>query len=461
MAATLYKREGYEYKTYFINKIKTNTFNDKEIYLLSSVVELLNDGYKLETKYRNSNACYIYNDFCEFEYYALLFSKSEDYEYINIMFDDEVNSNDLSDYIASNEIIQNKISTGYTINQYYTITRHTTNSINSSQYTTYAGVGLNLYIGENNTNDKVEEKNNKTEVRQDKNAIGAHGDEKGNPEPEEIGIVDYSALWWDSSITYQNYSSGFSDYSYSANSDALFYFDLYYEALKKAGYDIQSVDSITVSEINELVYKISGEYLPLEDWYNNMSEISYDSIMNSDFYILGSLKKYLSSEYSWLWATTYWTRTSTPGLDYLYFIDTLGDLCAQKFCASAVGAGLRPVVTIAIDNIVFRIDTKTDGNGTIQTTHVEAEEGTEVQFTVTPNKGYVLGKVVVTDNNGNTITFIDYTFTMPNSNVTIEVTFLPENPETYTFIGIIFFVILGGSIALFLYSKTKVKKINE
>ena len=106
-------------------------------------------------------------------------------------------------------------------------------------------------------------------------------------------------------------------------------------------------------------------------------------------------------------------------------------------------------------NIIHNVYVKTDGNGTVVATKNEAGYGEEVTFTITPNEGYVLGVVKVTDANGNVVTFTDYTFTMPNADVTIEVTFYVENPETYAFIGIVVLALFGGSIALYLRNKNK------
>ena len=128
----------------------------------------------------------------------------------------------------------------------------------------------------------------------------------------------------------------------------------------------------------------------------------------------------------------------------LFFVDTLGELCSMYYCQPAVGAGIRPVVTISAKDLVYSVTTKTDGNGTIESTHVHAEKGEIIKFVITPNEGYVLSEVKVTDEKGNVITFTENTFTMPEANVTIEATFTVENSETSTsniIIAIIFLII--------------------
>ena len=79
--------------------------------------------------------------------------------------------------------------------------------------------------------------------------------------------------------------------------------------------------------------------------------------------------------------------------------------------------------------IPLTIETKTDGNGTV-TAVASSRYGEDVSFTVSPKEGFVLGEVKVTDEFGNVVIFNDYHFTMPNANVVIDVTFLPENSET-------------------------------
>lgn len=63
-----------------------------------------------------------------------------------------------------------------------------------------------------------------------------------------------------------------------------------------------------------------------------------------------------------------------------------------------------------------------------------AEEGDTVTITADPDNGYVVDDVIVTDKNGDDIRVRDrgdgeYTFTMPDSKVTVEVTFVEEGDE--------------------------------
>lgn len=68
-------------------------------------------------------------------------------------------------------------------------------------------------------------------------------------------------------------------------------------------------------------------------------------------------------------------------------------------------------------------------NGTVTVSPKSASKGATVTITVTPDEGYELGELTVTDQNGNDIALTDagegkYTFTMPGSRVTVEATFV-------------------------------------
>ena len=177
-------------------------------------------------------------------------------------------------------------------------------------------------------------------------------------------------------------------------------------------------------------------------------------------------KYYLPEEYNWLWSTTYWTRTKPANTEdelRLFFIDTEGDLCDASYCEVSVGAGIRPVITISASDIIYKVKTKTDGNGTVEADHIEAENGTEVKFTVMPKDGFELKEVKVTDSNGNVITFTENTFTMPNANVTIEATFvkIEKNPNTLTFVGYLIIGILFVSAMGIIAYSDKMKEFNR
>ncbi|WP_314024419.1 InlB B-repeat-containing protein [Filifactor alocis] len=89
----------------------------------------------------------------------------------------------------------------------------------------------------------------------------------------------------------------------------------------------------------------------------------------------------------------------------------------------------------------YNITTKTDKHGTVEA-RSKAKEGTEVSVTVSPDKGYKLDEITVTDRRGRDIKIKEtnrenrYKFTMPARDVTVEATFKqikqeqPSKPTT-------------------------------
>lgn len=298
----------------------------------------------------------------------------------------------------------------------------------------------NLYVGKNYYEDHIEDIETERVLQSDK-AIGAHGGEHGRPVYPEIAVTRFYTLNQNFSDFGKPYGNNvFVDAQLEPESPdgaiALTALNSYEESLKEIGLSIKDKNLITISEINELTKKITGEYLPLNEWSNNIhTGSSYNYGGDTHVTVVGNLKDFLAKKYSWLWSTTYWTRTLVEvevheSNGYVFFIDTLGDVCEAYECNVAVGAGIRPVITFTADQLNYIIETKTDGNGELKTEKKIATGGEEIEFTVTPNKGYVLSSVKVTDATGKTIIFKNNIFTMPNANVLIEATFEKVNPET-------------------------------
>lgn len=433
--------ETEEYLEYILKKElgydnKTLIFEDKNItfheYLNSKEVkELFADGYEMEGAYSYNEEC-LDNQACKSKYYGGAFSKSIYYENKIIIFDEPVDSRtqSIDEYLEYYEEYQDYMNKGYEFYEYYYDTYTYVEDTTSTTYRLYSGVSL-----------YIEDENFKEKVYQDETAIGAHGDEKGNPIPEEIGITE--PMYMTGERDENAYSTYFYDITYYDDDDAYYYIDAYNYTLESEGFNIVDINTLTVGELNELVKSITSKELPLAEWYENATETKYNQMTGSDYLVLGSIKESIPSEYSWLWGTTYWLRTMDESYN-LFFVDTLGELCSMYYCQPAVGAGIRPVVTISAKDLVYSVTTKTDGNGTIESTHVHAEKGEIIKFVITPNEGYVLSEVKVTDEKGNVITFTENTFTMPEANVTIEATFTVENSETSTsniIIAIIFLII--------------------
>ena len=71
-------------------------------------------------------------------------------------------------------------------------------------------------------------------------------------------------------------------------------------------------------------------------------------------------------------------------------------------------------------------------NGSVAVSPKTASKGSTVTITVTPDSGYVLETISVTDKNGNDLKLTDkgngkYTFTMPGGKVEVKVTFMEDN----------------------------------
>ena len=118
--------------------------------------------------------------------------------------------------------------------------------------------------------------------------------------------------------------------------------------------------------------------------------------------------------------------------------------------------------TVMYYEFPFEIKTKTDGNGDIEITTATADSGEKIEFEIKPKEGYKLDKVVVIDENGNKVTFNDYKFTMPSSNVSIEATFVVDNPNTSTsiYVFILAVLLIIGILTIKKY-KTKIDFINN
>ena len=94
-------------------------------------------------------------------------------------------------------------------------------------------------------------------------------------------------------------------------------------------------------------------------------------------------------------------------------------LYAQWTAIPSSGGVTPPTHDITVDS---------GSHGDVEIWPEEAKQGTTVTITATPDKGYEVDEVIVTDENGKEITVTDkgdgkYTFMMPGSDVTIEVTF--------------------------------------
>lgn len=224
--------------------------------------------------------------------------------------------------------------------------------------------------------------------------------------------------------------------------------------------DYDSTGIITLQDINsnELWTK---EYTDYKEFINTIFVGNYivtigikelDDQSSSDIVVIdldGNIVQTIKNDNSYYYLTatsngfmiTNYSEEYNNGNDGLSYIDNV-------------------TITTEVYQLFYDIETKISGKGTIETIE-QAGAGDNITFTVNPEKGYVLDKVVVTDKAGNKITFTDYTFTMPSYDVTIEVTFVPENPDTEDIAIIACIAIIICGIIGTIYSIRKIRWLNS
>lgn len=86
----------------------------------------------------------------------------------------------------------------------------------------------------------------------------------------------------------------------------------------------------------------------------------------------------------------------------------------------------------------------------------KAIAGTIVKLNITPKDGYLLKKIIIKDESDNKIEITDNSFTMPNSEVTIEAIFAKvANPETVAAWYLVLGIVLLISVATYIINKQK------
>lgn len=122
--------------------------------------------------------------------------------------------------------------------------------------------------------------------------------------------------------------------------------------------------------------------------------------------------------------------------EYIEVSDTAITIYAKKFSTYAIGyteegtEPTPPTPPVGGDNgpTVYTITGADTENGAMTISRKTASKGTTVTITVTPDEGYVLSGLTVTDKSGKEIAVTEkngkYTFTMPASNVTVSACFV-------------------------------------
>lgn len=124
-------------------------------------------------------------------------------------------------------------------------------------------------------------------------------------------------------------------------------------------------------------------------------------------------------------------QVTTEPTNY-YFETKNGKLTVSKWGGGGGGYS-EPVYDVTV--------TDSNSNGTVDVSPKSASEGDTVTITVTPDKGYTLETVTVTDKNGNELDITDlgngkYSFEMPAGNVTIETSFMEDNAIINAFVDV-------------------------
>ena len=293
------------------------------------------------------------------------------------------------------------------------------------------------------------EKSNDEPIKQSSKAIGAHGSVLGQPEYPEYGIVRSQYELGLASFNHtENYSGGYNDVIIDEeelndenNTNYLPSLKGYKNTL--SDYNIESIDLMTIKDLDNIVYKLTNNHLPLESWLTGWQVVQGT---HGEYNIMGSFKDYLPEGYEWLYGTTYWTKSNlgTDADRYEIFIDTLGNVCNDDFCTVSVGAGVRPVITVAREKVIYNITVESNDNGTVEVVR-SSEAGKNVSFILRSREGFKLGSLVLKDDGGNTIEFTEIStdeegniivstnqFTMPLNNVRIIVNWVSDNQEEPT-----------------------------
>ena len=324
--------------------------------------------------------------------------------------------------------------------------------------------GYNPYhvvpIYQDNTNSylkscRIYEKINYDKVVQDKRAIGTFLID-GKSQLPLYGIIYMNPGWGYEAIEeHRDYI-----YNYDGNGNLIInttpfgkYLDGYKDELQRQNINVSNVSFITLSKTLQLLERISGREINL----NLESNTQPDNF--NVYYGKMNIKNYIGNNYKWIYDTTYWLGSGFIGDPNNlgaedsndYYISNEGMLCAIgrgdcQYLPYPIGNGLRPLVTIAKSEVAYKINTKTDGHGSIEVVKT-AYGNDKITFRVNAEKGYKLSKLIVTTDSGETVVFNEgniitnkngtvsisnNAFTMPFENVTIEAEFRRdlENPET-------------------------------
>lgn len=198
------------------------------------------------------------------------------------------------------------------------------------------------------------------------------------------------------------YQKGYVNLDFDNRNSALASLNDYRDNLEDiGGHVVSSIDMPNITDIDNFVYSIKGQKLPLSEWYNASVNQDMQSDEFGEYGHLGDLKGILSDDYSWLWNTSYWLKTASTQVEneeefrfynnaILYFISSAGDICYADSCNTAIPrAGIRPIITMAAND--FELN-RIDINGTVR--WVDDNNSSRIRPTLSTIKLYRNGKLV-------------------------------------------------------------------
>ena len=163
-------------------------------------------------------------------------------------------------------------------------------------------------------------------------------------------------------------TSGYNEYDDNGNlivegSDYEVFFNGYGQELENQDIEVEDVSFLTLNGFIELLKTISNEEVEVELEYPQSGEMTEQ---NNPYLGKMDVKKYIPEKYKWLYDRTYWLGSGSvvPEVNHSgtvysdYYVSNEGILCAlgRDVCLYfryPIGNGVRPVVTIANNNIKY------------------------------------------------------------------------------------------------------------
>ncbi len=244
---------------------------------------------------------------------------------------------------------------------------------------------------------------NDVKVAQSPLAVSAHGDARGQLEYPEIGDHFFNRNLTNYLYKYDSLNTGDENMYYDENNELIrdtymekYGYDTgwgedlrmnyiyepiyeYQENLKGAGYPVQSVDLLSYNRLADFLTAVNDKYMTFahngygcdnwtgsdeEGWACDTSPWVWRYETRAGLYYgYSSMVDYVPEQYNWIYSTSYWLKTGFwntfeeryTDSNYQFFVDSLGDLCFvtnRSTCdTTSIGAGIRPVITVSLDDI--------------------------------------------------------------------------------------------------------------